>query len=123
MKVAVLGASPKTDRYSNKAVRLLAENGHEPIPVNPGYDQIEGLSTVRDLSELIPGSVDTLTMYVGPDRSADMADTILQLKPRRIIFNPGAENRELAERLRGEGLDVVEACTLVLLNTGQFGDP
>ncbi len=123
MKVAVLGASPKPDRYSNKAIRLLREHGHEPMPVNPAYDEIEGFPVVRQISELVPGSVDTLTMYVGPDRSAALTEDIVQLKPKRVIFNPGAENRELAERLRAEGVHVVEACTLVLLNTGQFGEP
>ncbi len=123
MKVAVLGASPKPDRYSNQAVRLLIEHGHEPVPVNPGYDEIEGLPTVRALGELTPGSIDTLTLYVGPDRSAALADDIVQLKPRRVIFNPGAENRTLAEQLREHDLKTVEACTLVMLRTGQFGDP
>ncbi len=123
MKVAVLGASPKPDRYSNKAVRLLVEHGHEVFPVNPGYDQIEGLPAVRSVSELMPGSVDTLTVYVGPDRSAELAEDMLLLKPRRVIFNPGAENRDLAEALRAADIEVLEACTLVLLNTGQFGEP
>jgi uncharacterized protein len=123
MKVAVLGASPKPDRYSNKAVRLLGEHGHEPIPVNPGYDEIEGRPVVHALNDMIPGSVDTLTVYVGPDRTADLAEDILQLKPSRVIFNPGAENRVLAEQLRAHGIEVLEACTLVLLNTGQFGEP
>lgn len=123
MKVAVLGASPKPDRYSNKAVCLLTEHGHEVVPVNPGYDRIEDIPAVRSVSEIIPGSVDTLTMYVGPDRSAELLEDILLLKPRRVIFNPGAENRDLADALRAQGVEVVEACTLVMLNTDQFGDP
>jgi len=123
MKVAVLGASPKPDRYSNKAVRSLVEHGHEVLPVNPGYDRIEGIPAVRSLSEIMPGSVDTLTVYVGPDRSDELAEDIRLLKPSRVIFNPGAENVALAAALREEGLQVVEACTLVMLNTGRFGDP
>lgn len=120
MKVAVLGASPKPGRYAHQAVRRLMEQGHEVIPVNPAYDRIESLPVTKSLAELPAGSVDTLTLYLGPDRTRALVDDIRTLRPRRVIFNPGTENPVLADRLRADGVEVLEACTLVLLKTGQF---
>lgn len=120
MRVAVLGASPKKDRYANKAVTELLKFGHEVVPVNPAYAEIEGLPVASELAALAPGSIDTLTVYVGADRSGALGAAMVDLRPRRVIFNPGAENPELAEALRAEGIEALEACTLVLLRTGQF---
>lgn len=119
MKVAILGASKNPERYSNKAFHMLREYGHTPVPVHPMLDDIEGVPVAKSLGN-ISEPIDTLTMYVGPDRSKGMADEILKLKPRRVIFNPGSENPPLEKNLRDAGIEVVEACTLVLLRTRQF---
>jgi len=118
-RVAVLGASTNPERYSNKAILRLLENGHEVVPVHPALDEVEGLRVVPNLSA-IDGAVDTLTMYVSPKLSTKMADAILDLKPGRVIFNPGTENAELQSALGEAGIPTLEACTLVLLATGQF---
>lgn len=117
--VAVLGASQKPERYSNKAVRLLAEHGHHVIPVNPALDIIEGLTVSHNLFE-ITDKVDTLSVYVSETVSSSLLNDILKLKPRRVIFNPGAENPTLKTALEENGIRTEEACTLVLLKTGQF---
>ncbi len=118
-RVVVLGASPKPERYSNQAVRELLAHGHEVIPVNPAVETIEGLRVVHKLSE-IKDPVDTLTLYVSARVSSAQQDDILRLRPKRVIVNPGAENRDLQEALSRDGILVEEACTLVLLRTGQF---
>jgi len=118
-RVVVLGASPKSSRYSNRAVRLLRQNGHEVVPVNPGVPSIDGIPAAARLSA-VRGHVDTLTVYVSAKRSSPLAEDIVQLRPGRVIFNPGAENPGLAEVLGREGIPAEAACTLVLLNTGQF---
>ncbi len=118
-RVAVLGASPKEDRYSYMAVRMLKDHGHQPIPVHPAGHTVDGVAGVRELAD-ISDPIDTLTMYVNSKISDEKLDEILELKPRRVIFNPGAENPELAEKLRENDIEVVEACTLVMLRTGQF---
>lgn len=117
--VAVLGASPKPERYSNKAIRLLREHGHTVIPVNPAQSQIEGLTVVATI-EGLPKPVDTVTMYVSPAHSGPLLSGLLALHPRRVIFNPGSENPALEKALENAGIAVEEACTLVLLRTGQF---
>jgi predicted CoA-binding protein len=117
--VVVLGASSKEERYSNKAVKQLLEHGYRVTPVNPTGIEVYGLACVRDLAS-VSGPVDTLTMYVGPDRSAAMANAILALQPERIIFNPGSDNPELAKQCAANDILVINACTLVLLGTGQF---
>ena len=118
-RVVVMGASNKPDRYSNKAVRLLREHGHEVIPVHPRLDEVEGLKVIHQLGEII-GAVDTLTLYVGPDASSAAAEAILQLRPGRVIFNPGSENPVLEARMRAADIAHEQACTLVLLRTAQF---
>ncbi len=117
--VAVLGASPKPERYSYQAVKMLSENGYTPIPVHPAGHTVFDHHGVKSLAD-IETSVDTLTVYVNAKISSDQADEILALKPRRVVFNPGAENDELAGKLSQNGIEVVKACTLVMLRTGQF---
>jgi predicted CoA-binding protein len=118
-RVVIVGASNNPERYSHRALLLLRKHGHEVVPVHPKLAEIEGIPVVADLS-LIAGPVDTVTMYVGPAISSGLQDKLIALKPRRVIFNPGAENASLAEALQKAGIACEEACTLVLLNTGQF---
>ena len=120
MNVAVLGASPKPDRYANKAIRLLQKHHHDVIPINPAYEEIEGLRVVPSLETLAPKSIDTVTVYMGADRTNELGPALIHLSPRRVIFNPGAENPALAAALQAANIEVVEACTLVMLNTNQF---
>ena len=120
-KVVVLGASDNPERYSNRAVRLLLEHDHEVIPVHPTVKSVEGIDVFPNLADIPRAEpVDTLTVYVSPAISSQLAEEILGLQPGRVIFNPGAENTDLAEQLKSNGIVVEEACTLVLLRTGHF---
>ena len=118
-KVAVLGASSKSDKYSNKAVRLLLEHEHHVIPIHPAVKTIEGLAVFNKLTD-IHDKVDTLTVYVSETVSSSLQDEILKLNPTRVVFNPGAENTALQKVLEQHGIFTENACTLVLLKTGQF---
>jgi predicted CoA-binding protein len=117
--VAVLGASNKPLRYSNQAVRLLKEKGYSVTPVHPKIPVIEGLAVAPSLKS-IQNPVDTLTLYVGPERIQPLMDDIVKLKPQRVIFNPGTESPELMHRLQQAGIHYLEACTLVMLRIGTF---
>lgn len=118
-RVVIVGASDKPDRYAHKAQLLLSQHGHEVVPVHPRLESIEGVPVVADLTQ-ITGTVDTVTMYVGPAISQGLGDKLVAVKPKRVIFNPGSENPELEEKLSKAGIEVEEACTLVMLRTGQF---
>jgi predicted CoA-binding protein len=120
--VAVLGASSDPNRYSFKALELLKQYGHRPLPIHPREKVILDLNVVSSLRDLInqKESVDTLTMYVNPALSTPLTADILELKPKRVIFNPGTENPPLQKELASHGIKVEEACTLVLLRTGQY---
>jgi predicted CoA-binding protein len=117
--VAVLGASPKPDRYAFRAMEMLREHGHRVLPVNPAFDEILGERCYKSVRDL-PQPVDTVTMYLGKARSDPLIDDILAAKPRRIIMNPGAENQDLAEQAEASGIEVIEDCTLVMLGSGTF---
>jgi uncharacterized protein len=118
-RVVILGASNKPDRYSYKAQKMLQQHGHEVITVHPALTEVEGVAVVPSLAA-VSGQVDTLTLYVNPAISGAAADDIVALKPGRVIFNPGTENPALADRLADAGIPSQEACTLVLLKTGQY---
>lgn len=117
--VAVLGASPKPERHSNQAVRALVKNGHRVIPVHPLLKQIAGVPAVPALSH-IDDEVNTLTLYVGPERGIKLLKEMIDLRPDRVIMNPGTESEEIEEQLTAKGINVLRACTLVMLRTGQF---
>lgn len=118
-RVVIIGASDNPERYSHQAQLLLRQHGHEVVPVHPKLAEIEGVPVVADVSA-IPGPVDTVTLYVGPQISLTLKDKLIALKPRRVIFNPGTENAALEEALMNAGIACEEACTLVMLRTGQF---
>lgn len=117
--VAILGASPKPERYAYKAFEMLREYGHRPVPINPAFADILGVKCYPKISDA-PGPIDTVTLYLGQTRSDPLIDEIIAAKPRRIIMNPGAENYALAGKAEDAGIEVIEGCTLVMLRTGQF---
>ena len=118
-RVAILGASNKPDRYAYRAFRALRDHGHVALPVGVSVTEIEGVPVVDRLTE-VTGPIDTLTIYVGPAVSTGLAADIVGCRPGRVIFNPGAENPEVAHKLEAAGIPHEDACTLVLLATGQF---
>jgi predicted CoA-binding protein len=117
--VAILGASDNPDRYAYKALKMLEERGHTPIPVHPTLAKVEKYHCLASLAE-ITQKVDTLTLYVNPSISSQMIDAITKLKPSRVILNPGTENPILEKALTEHGIAFEHACTLVLLSTGQY---
>ncbi|WDP87119.1 MAG: CoA-binding protein [Desulfobacter sp.] len=117
--VAVVGASPLKERYSNKAINMLEEYGHTPVPVAPKYDTIEGKPVYTCLLD-IPENIDTVALYVGVARQEKIIQEIIDLKPRRVIFNPNTENPQVYDQLKSAGIEIQEACTLVLLKTNQY---
>src|SRR5689334_6996232 len=117
--VAVMGASPKPDRYAYKAMEMLKRFGHRPVPINPAFEEVLGEKCYRSIAD-VAEKIDTVTMYLGKQRSDPLADEIVAAKPRRIIMNPGAENDDLAAKAEAAGIEVDYACTLVLLQTGGF---
>jgi predicted CoA-binding protein len=117
--VAVLGASADPVKYSHRAILLLKRKGFNPIPVNPNEEEVDGMKCYPTLAD-VPDEVDTVTVYLRPSVSSQLIGDILAKQPRRVIENPGTDNEELTEACRAAGIEVVHACTLVLLNTGQF---
>ena len=117
--VAILGASNNPERYSYKALKMLAEYGYKTIPVHPQLKDIDGVEVKNSLMD-IGEEIYTLTLYVGPEKVVPLIPEILKLKPQRVILNPGTESKELEEALKKASIPYAEACTLVLLKTGQF---
>ena len=117
--VVVLGANPKPERASNQTIRTLVEHGHRVIPVHPLFRVIEGLPVARDLS-CIREKVNTLTIYVDAERGKKLLKDMVNLRPDRVIMNPGTESDEIEHHLISNGIPVLRACTLVLVRTGQF---
>ncbi len=119
--VAVLGASTKSDRYSFMAMERLREHGYQAIPVNPSVTEILGEPCHPSIRN-VPLPIDTVTMYLSEVHSTPLVADIIAARPRRIIFNPGAENHALAEAAEAAGIAVIHGCTLVMLQAGTFED-
>lgn len=117
-KTVIVGATEKPGRYANLAAHSLLRHGHEIELVGLKTGQVAGHTIQTGQPEL--NDVDTVTMYVGPKNQPPLYDYIKSLKPRRVIFNPGAENPEFEKQLRAEGIEPLEACTLVMLSVGVY---
>ena len=117
-KTLVVGATEKSGRYANLAAYSLLRHGHNIELVGLKEGQIEGHSIHTDQPALT--DIDTVTMYVGPQNQPKLYDYIKSLKPRRVIFNPGTENPEFEKQLQAEGIEPIEACTLVMLSIGVY---
>lgn len=114
----VLGASDNPERYSYLAVNSLRKHGHGVAAIGRKKTKV---ADVEVESEMVPfRNIDTVTLYMNETHQKDYYDYIFSLHPRRIIFNPGAENDELFNLAKQKGINVMEACTLVLLSTGQY---
>lgn len=116
-KTVVIGASSNPQRYAYLATVKLHEKGHEVVPVGLKEGKIEGINVLDDFPKI--ENVDTVTLYVAPRHQAYWKDYIFSLRPKRVIFNPGAES-DFEKELEAKGIETIEACTLVLLSTGQF---
>lgn len=117
-KTVVLGASPNPSRYSNRAVHRLQANGFEAVPVGIREGEIAGIEIIKGEPDI--EGVDTITLYLNPQRQEAYYDYILGLNPKRIIFNPGTENSELINLAKEKGIETEIACTLVMLSVGDY---
>ncbi|WP_343668493.1 CoA-binding protein [Chitinophaga sp.] len=117
-KTVVLGASPNPGRYSFLAVSRLTAHGHPVVAIGKRAAQIGDIPVTTD--HPATEDVDTVTLYLNPGNQKEYYDYIMNLHPKRIIFNPGTENNELAKMAEDKGIYTLEACTLVLLSTGQY---
>jgi predicted CoA-binding protein len=114
----VLGASENPERYSNMAINRLRTYGHAVAAIGARPGQVADVVFGNEPKAF--EDIDTVTLYLSPARQQAYYDYILSLKPRRIIFNPGTENVELRSLAQAQGIETIEACTLVMLGTGQY---
>jgi len=120
MKTLIVGASEHSFRYSNMAAHLLEDHNQEfeMLGKRGGKLLDREILMINDRPSL--KEVHTITLYINPTNQVDIYDYLLSLKPSRMIFNPGTENYELASLATSQQIEVVEACTLVMLRTGQY---
>ena len=117
-KTLVLGASGNPSRYSYLAIQRLRNHGHTVVAIGRKHTKVADVNITSE-KEPFTG-IDTVTLYLNPLHQQEYYDYIVSLKPKRIIFNPGAENDELIELAQEKNISTMEACTLVLLSTGQY---
>ncbi|SFS59700.1 CoA-binding protein [Sphingobacterium wenxiniae] len=117
-KTLILGASTNSARYSYLVANKLVRKGYPIVNVGRKVGEVAGVEI--ESTDRIHNDIDTITLYVGPKNQPVYYDYILQTKPNRVIFNPGTENEELKAKLEAAGIEAVEACTLVMLNTNQY---
>ena len=114
MKIAVIGASNNREKFGNKCVRAYLMKGHEVFPVNPKEEKIEGLKAYKSVLD-IPEKIDAVSLYLPPEIGTKAADEIIRKKVPRVFLNPGTESKELIEKLKKNGIDVQERCSIVAI--------
>jgi predicted CoA-binding protein len=119
-KTVVVGASPNRGRYAWIASEMLLEYGHPIVPLGIRSGEIAGVPIVDIRTKPQIKDVDTITLYLSPAHQEEWYDYLIDLKPKRMIFNPGTENDEFERRAREAGIETVEACTMVLLRSRQY---
>jgi predicted CoA-binding protein len=117
-KTLVLGASDNPARYSYLAIHRLRNNGHPVVAIGRKNTKVADVNIDKEKTPAT--DIDTVTLYLNPTHQQEYYDYIISLNPKRIIFNPGAENDKLVELAREKNIETMEACTLVLLSTGQY---
>jgi predicted CoA-binding protein len=117
-KTLVLGASSNPARYSYLAIKKLRRYGHPVVAIGNRADKVDDVEIMQSKEDF--KEIDTVTVYLSQKNQVGYYDYLLSLKPRRIIFNPGAENEELEKLATNNNVEILEACTLVLLSTGQY---
>lgn len=119
-KTVIIGATPDPSRYAYLAARMLLEYRHEIVPVSIKTGEVFGQEILDLRKKPLINGVDTVTLYIGTRNQAEWIDYILSLAPKRIIFNPGTENDDFEQRAEALGIEALEACTLVMLRSGQY---
>jgi len=117
-KTLIIGASPDETRYAYKAAHMLKRFQYDIVNIGIKKGEVAGVPIEKPGN--IHPDIHTITLYIGPALQVNYYDYILKTNPERVIFNPGTENPELEILLEQHGIEPVEACTLVLLSTGQY---
>lgn len=117
-KTLVLGASDNPSRYSYLAINKLRQYGHSVVAIGRKETSVADVPVTKVLAPVT--DIHTVTLYMNPFHQKEFYNYIFSLQPKRIIFNPGTENDELYKLAKEKGIETIEACTLVMLGTGQF---
>lgn len=117
-KTLVLGASPNPMRFANKAIFALTGKGHDVVAVGLRKGKVAGVEILQGKPHIY--GVDTITLYMGEKHQPQFYDYILSLNPKRIIFNPGTQNKELKQLAHQNDIETLDACTLVMLSIGNY---
>ena len=117
-KTVVIGASPNPQRYAHTATEMLMDNDFEVVPVGLRNGKIRNLDILTGQPDI--DDVHTVTLYVGPKNQMHWKDYIFSLNPERIIFNPGTEGSTFEKEAQERGIEVLRACTLVMISIGNY---
>lgn len=117
-KTVLIGAGTDPSRYAYRASHSLVSHGHDLFPMGIHAGTVAGKEILLEKKAI--EDVDTVTLYISPKRQPEWYDYVLDLKPKRIIFNPGTENEEFEDLAKKAGIEVVEGCTLVMLSIGTY---
>ena len=119
-KTVLIGATPNPARYAYMAAERLTNYKEDFVPLGIKKGEIFGKEILDIRTRPAIEDVDTITLYLNPTNQQEWEEYILSLKPKRIIFNPGAENPSLDQKARAQGVETENACTLVMLRTGVY---
>lgn len=111
--VAILGASADPTKYGYKSLQAHRAQGYDVYPVNPKGGEIEGLTVYRSLADVPVERLDRVSVYLPPAVGVKVLDEIAEKGCDELWLNPGSDAAEVVARARELGLDPIQACSIV----------
>jgi predicted CoA-binding protein len=104
--IAVVGASPNSDRTSNHVFNYLKEHGYKVIPVNPTATEVSGEKCYASLSA-IPEKIDVVDIFRRSEDCLAVVEEAIKVGAKAVWMQEGVVNGEAEARARTAGLEVV----------------
>ena len=104
--IAVVGMSPNPEPPSHYVSIYMQENGYTIIPVNPGQNEIAGLTAYPSLLD-IPNQVDVVDVFRRPEHVVPIAEAAIKIGAKALWLQDHVINEEAAQLAKDAGLLVV----------------
>ena len=106
--IAMVGASDRPDRPSNRVMKFLQGQGYRVIPVNPQItgEHVHGEYVWRELAQ-IGEQIDSVDIFRRPTAAGEAVDDAIAVGAKAVWMQLGVINEEAAQRAEAAGLKVV----------------
>lgn len=113
MRIALFGASARPDSLALKLQRRIISRNQTFFPINPKYEEIDGIKAYSDLN-VLPETPDLVVFMTNPQISLSLLDQVIAKKVKKIWFQPGSFDDSVIKKAESLGLKInTTHCMLV----------